>query len=112
MRENSALAETETLMGVCKTSPLLGGVGWGVSGEEVVVVGRGGGGGGGGAGGGAAGGPGGGGGGGGGRRKADGLSFWQAMKDAGQLRYLDGGGAGCMNDDDRPTDRRRLYHHL
>lgn len=43
---------------------------------------------------------------------ADGLSFWQAMKDAGQLRYLDGGGAGCMNDDDRPTDRRRFYHHL
>jgi citrate/tricarballylate utilization protein len=39
-------------------------------------------------------------------------SIWQAMKDAGQLRYLDGGGAGCMNEDDRPTDNRRLYHHL
>lgn len=37
----------------------------------------------------------------------------QALKDALQLRYLDGGGVGCMNDDDRPaTDRRRLYHHL
>ncbi len=39
-------------------------------------------------------------------------SFWQAMKDAASLRYLDGGGVGCMNDDERPTDRRRFYHHL
>jgi citrate/tricarballylate utilization protein len=39
-------------------------------------------------------------------------SLWQAMKDAGRLRYLDGGGVGCMNDDERPTDRRKLYHHL
>ena len=37
--------------------------------------------------------------------------FWQAVKDAGSLRYLDGGKAGCMNDDDRPTDRRKHYHH-
>ena len=29
-----------------------------------------------------------------------------------QLRYLDGGGVGCFNDDERPTDRRRIYHHL
>ena len=29
-----------------------------------------------------------------------------------QLRYLDGGGVGCFNEDERPTDRRRLYHHL
>lgn len=42
----------------------------------------------------------------------DGKSLWQAIKDASQLRYLDGGGVGCMNDDERPTDRRRLYHHL
>jgi len=28
------------------------------------------------------------------------------------LRYLDGGGVGCFNEDDRPTDRRKLYHHL
>ena len=42
----------------------------------------------------------------------DGMSLWQAMKDAGQLRYLDGGGVGCMNADERPKDRRRLYHHL
>ena len=29
-----------------------------------------------------------------------------------QLRYLDGGGDGCFNADERPTDRRKLYHHL
>jgi citrate/tricarballylate utilization protein len=39
-------------------------------------------------------------------------SLWQALRDAGRLRYLDGGGAGCFNDDDRPVDRRRRYHHL
>jgi citrate/tricarballylate utilization protein len=39
-------------------------------------------------------------------------SLWQAMQDAGRLRYLDGGGVGCMNDDDRPTDDRKRYHHL
>jgi citrate/tricarballylate utilization protein len=39
-------------------------------------------------------------------------SLWQAMKDAATLRYLDGGGAGCFNEEDAPTDRRRLYHHL
>jgi citrate/tricarballylate utilization protein len=41
-----------------------------------------------------------------------GVTVWQAMKDTMALRYLDGGGAGCFNEDDRPTDRRRLYHHL
>ena len=39
-------------------------------------------------------------------------SLWQAMKDAGQLRYLDGGGVGCVNEDERPNDRRKVYHHL
>jgi citrate/tricarballylate utilization protein len=39
-------------------------------------------------------------------------SFFQAIRDAGELRYLDGGGVGCFNEDDRPTDRRRLYHHF
>jgi citrate/tricarballylate utilization protein len=34
------------------------------------------------------------------------------MKDAGQLRYLDGGGVGCFNDDEKPTDRRKIYHHF
>jgi citrate/tricarballylate utilization protein len=38
--------------------------------------------------------------------------LWQAVKDAATLRYLDGGGAGCFNEDDAPTDRRRLHHHL
>ena len=42
----------------------------------------------------------------------EGSSVWQAIKDACTLRYLDGGGVGCMNEDDKPTDRRRLYHHL
>src|SRR6187455_1340154 len=39
-------------------------------------------------------------------------ALFQAMRDAGELRYLDGGGVGCFNEDDRPTDRRRLYHHF
>ena len=43
---------------------------------------------------------------------SDPSSLWQAMKDAGQLRYLDGGGVGCFNEDERPTDRRRIFHHL
>jgi citrate/tricarballylate utilization protein len=43
---------------------------------------------------------------------ADPGSLWQAIKDAGGLRYLDGGGAGCVNEDERPNDRRKIYHHL
>jgi len=39
-------------------------------------------------------------------------SWWQATKDAGSLRYLDGGGVGCYGEDERPTDKRRLYHHF
>jgi len=42
----------------------------------------------------------------------EGKSLWQAMKDAGQLRYLDGGGVGCVNEDERPSDLRKIYHHL
>jgi citrate/tricarballylate utilization protein len=38
-------------------------------------------------------------------------SLWQAMRDAASLRYLDGGGIGCYNHDERPNDRRRFYHH-
>jgi citrate/tricarballylate utilization protein len=38
--------------------------------------------------------------------------LWHAVKDAGRLRYLDGGGMGCTLDEPRPADRRRLYHHL
>lgn len=40
------------------------------------------------------------------------VSLWQAIKDASTLRYLDGGGVGCMNEDEKPTDNRRQYHHL
>jgi citrate/tricarballylate utilization protein len=43
---------------------------------------------------------------------ADPPSLWQAMKDAGALRYLDGGGVGCVNQDERPNDLRKIYHHL
>lgn len=42
---------------------------------------------------------------------ADGASLWQAIRDAATLRYLDGGGIGCYNHDERPNDRRRFYHH-
>jgi citrate/tricarballylate utilization protein len=44
--------------------------------------------------------------------RADAPSLWQAIRDAGSLRYLDGGGVGCFNEDDQPTDRRRMFHHL
>ena len=43
---------------------------------------------------------------------ADQGSLWQAMRDAAGLRYLDGGGVGCVNEDERPSDRRKIYHHL
>jgi citrate/tricarballylate utilization protein len=43
---------------------------------------------------------------------AEARPLWDAIKDAATLRYLDGGGVGCYNDDERPTDRRRLHHHL
>ena len=36
----------------------------------------------------------------------------RATRDASTLRYLDGGGPGCINEDERPNDRRRVYHHL
>lgn len=40
-------------------------------------------------------------------------SLWQAVRDAGSLRYLGGGGEGCLNADDiAAADRRKLYHHL
>jgi citrate/tricarballylate utilization protein len=38
-------------------------------------------------------------------------SLWQAIRAASTLRYLDGGGIGCYNHDERPNDRRRFYHH-
>jgi citrate/tricarballylate utilization protein len=44
--------------------------------------------------------------------KTDAKSLLQAFRDAGELRYLDGGGVGCFNEGERPEDRRKLYHHL
>jgi citrate/tricarballylate utilization protein len=38
-------------------------------------------------------------------------SLWSAIKDAAQLRYLDGGAAGCMNDDAKLSDSRKHFHH-
>jgi len=38
-------------------------------------------------------------------------ALWRAIRDASTLRYLDGGGIGCYNHDERPNDRRRFYHH-
>jgi citrate/tricarballylate utilization protein len=35
----------------------------------------------------------------------------QAVRDAASLRYLDGGGRGCMNASERPGDKRRVFHH-
>ena len=43
---------------------------------------------------------------------ASGTSLWQAIRDTAELRYLDGGGGGCYNANERPNDRRRLFHHL
>ena len=44
--------------------------------------------------------------------KPDTASFWRAVKDAGSLRYLDGGGDGCANEGEVPEDTRRLFHHF
>lgn len=43
---------------------------------------------------------------------AEPTNLWQALKDAGSLRYLDGGGAGCHVAEERPKDARRMCHHL
>ncbi len=39
-------------------------------------------------------------------------AVWEGTRDAGQLRYLEGGKMGCYNEDERPTDLRRIHHHL
>jgi citrate/tricarballylate utilization protein len=39
-------------------------------------------------------------------------SLWQAIKDAGQLRYLDGGAGGCAGEEGLAPDRRKIFHHL
>jgi len=43
---------------------------------------------------------------------ADGEALTRAGRDAATLRYLDGGGGGCMNESEAPSDRRRLFHHM
>jgi citrate/tricarballylate utilization protein len=45
--------------------------------------------------------------------KASGAAVAEATHDALRLKYLDGGhGLGCNDEDDRFTQRRRLFHHL
>ncbi|WP_224815957.1 tricarballylate utilization 4Fe-4S protein TcuB [Hasllibacter sp. MH4015] len=39
-------------------------------------------------------------------------ALWQAARDAGRMRYLDGGGMGCMSQSSRPDKHRRLFHQL
>ncbi len=39
-------------------------------------------------------------------------SLAKALHDAATLRYLDGGGVGCMNDEETRADHRKLFHHL
>lgn len=39
-------------------------------------------------------------------------SLLQATRDAGRLKNLDGGGMGCMNENERPSNKKRLYHHF
>lgn len=39
-------------------------------------------------------------------------SIWQAIRDAASLRYLDGDGVRCMDEEGAPTDHRRWFHHL
>jgi citrate/tricarballylate utilization protein len=42
----------------------------------------------------------------------DRAAIGDGLRAAATLRNLDGGGVGCFGADDRPTDRRRLWHHL
>ena len=39
-------------------------------------------------------------------------ALWRATKAASTLRYLDGGGMGCMSESERPDRHRRTFHHL
>ncbi len=43
---------------------------------------------------------------------SDRVSLLQAFRDVATLRYLDGEGAGCGNENERPDARRRLFHHF
>jgi citrate/tricarballylate utilization protein len=42
----------------------------------------------------------------------DALAVLSALRDALSLRYLGGGGEGCLDRDAQPSQSRRLYHHL
>ncbi|HRX34848.1 MAG TPA: tricarballylate utilization 4Fe-4S protein TcuB [Aestuariivirga sp.] len=44
--------------------------------------------------------------------RRDKTSIMKAVGDILTLRYLDGGGVGCMNENETPDDRRRLFHHF
>ncbi len=43
---------------------------------------------------------------------SDKKSLLQALSDVMTLRYLDGEGAGCGNESERPDPRRRMFHHM
>jgi citrate/tricarballylate utilization protein len=43
---------------------------------------------------------------------ADQSSLLAATADSASLRYLGGGGGGCLNGEERGNDARRAYHHL
>jgi citrate/tricarballylate utilization protein len=40
------------------------------------------------------------------------VAFATAVRDAGKLRYLDGGGGGCTSETDTPSPWRRTWHHF
>ena len=39
-------------------------------------------------------------------------AWGQAIRDAGELRYLGGGGGGCMSENEKPSRARRIFHHF
>ena len=40
------------------------------------------------------------------------LTVARGGHDAAKLTYLHGGGVGCMTEDEKPEDKRRIFHHL
>jgi citrate/tricarballylate utilization protein len=40
------------------------------------------------------------------------VAMTQAARAAGELKYLGGGGGGCMSENERPSAARRTFHHL
>jgi citrate/tricarballylate utilization protein len=47
-----------------------------------------------------------------GQSRAGLLALPRALADVFTLRYLGGGGGGCTSETDRPSTRRRLFHHF